>query len=50
MFRRKLLFQAGILIEVPLGLLKHDASQLVEHLERQIESATGGSLDAYRHS
>ena len=49
-FRRKMLSRAGILIEVPTALLKQDASQLAEHLKRQIESTAAGDLAAYRHS
>ena len=50
MFRRNLLSRAGILIEVPIKLLKQDVRQLAKHLERQIESLAEGGLDAYRHS
>ena len=49
-FRRNLLSRAGILIEVPIEVLKQDASQLANYLERQIESVAEGGLDAYHHS
>ena len=50
MFRLELLSRAGILVEVPIKVVQQDASQLAEYLKRKMESAAGGSLDAYRHS